>query len=414
MVKILFTHTNCSLNKGSAAQVISTCETLRNLIPNLDITLMSHYPDLDPKLCGKHNIKVLNSIWLPINRVPNYFTQMPLNFLLAFLFKMGLDPKLLPHPIIQEYLSSDLILDLSGDSFGDSKGGISIYTDSNILFALSLKKPVAIYSQSIGPFKIMPFLSKYCLNHSDLLIVREDITRNFLIKLGIKVPIYLTADCAFLLNSSSCERIRDIFLKEGICDIIKPLVGISANSMFDDKNGRYAQTIAKFIDYIVEQYKVHVLFIPHVISRRIGGKRDDRTIGMKIYELAKNKENIKIINGDYSPEDLKGIIATCDIFLGGRMHANIASISRCVPTISTAWSHKYYGIMQTMGLEKYVCNYKTMTFEELKFKFDDLWYNRELIRNDLSVLVEEQKRLALYSADLVKDLIEKNDISSHS
>ena len=65
MTKILFTNTNCSFNKGSAAQVISTCKTLRELIPDLEITLMSRIPELDSKLCKNYDIKVVGNRWFP-------------------------------------------------------------------------------------------------------------------------------------------------------------------------------------------------------------------------------------------------------------------------------------------------------------------------------------------------------------
>ena len=60
MTNILLISTNCSWNKGSAAQVISTTETLRRLIPDSNFTLVSSIPELDSKLCAIHNIKVVS------------------------------------------------------------------------------------------------------------------------------------------------------------------------------------------------------------------------------------------------------------------------------------------------------------------------------------------------------------------
>ena len=413
MTKILFTNTNCSFNKGSAAQVISTCEVLRSLIPNLQITLMSRIPDLDSKLCKIHDIKVvrdtwfskeLDGIWLYIYYL---FVHVFLDIFVASLFKMGLNPRSIKNPKIQEYISSDAIIDLSGDSFSDDdKYSSSLQIDASILFGISLKKPIVIYSQSIGPFtKALTIFAKYCLNRADLVIIREEITKNYLKKLEIQSPIYLTADCAFLLDFIPYEKVKDILLREGIDDKIKPLVGISANYLLDDNDDNYANTMAQLIDYIIEKYNVHVIFIPHVVSMKVGGKGDDRIIAKKIFSLAKNNKHIDLINGDYSPEELKGIIGLCDIFIGGRMHANIASISRCVPTMATAWSHKYYGIFRAVGQEKYVCDYRTMTFKELKLKIDDLWENRNEIHEELKLKVEDQKRLAWHSGELVRDLL---------
>jgi len=324
----------------------------------------------------------------------------------AILFKIGLNPMSIKNPLIQEYVSANMTVDLSGDSFSDSKGGFSISIDSTILLGISLKKPIVLYSQSIGPFKkwTLP-LAKFCLNKVDLIIVREEITKNYLEKIGIKSPIHLTAECAFLLDSAPYDRVKDILSKERINTTKKPLIGISANVMLDDKENNYANSMAQIMDCIIEKLNVQVVFVPHVVG--INGRGDDRVIGEKIYKLARNKENIKLIKGDYSPEELKGIIRLCDIFFGGRMHANIAAISSCVPTMATAWSHKYYGIMRTVGQEKYVGDFKTMNFEELKSKIDDLWDNKEKIREELKVKVEDQKKLAWYSGELVRDLLNR-------
>jgi len=412
MTKILLTNTNCSVNKGSAAQVISTCKTLREIIPDLEITLMSRIPELDTKLCKIHNINVVRNRWFPRRTgwQPLYYTytHILIDMFLAGLFKIGLNPRSINNPIVQEYISADAIIDLSGDSFSDGKGGFSIGIDASILFGFSFKKPIVVYSQSIGPFNwAVTFLAKYCLNRVDLVIVREEITEKYLKELEIESSIYLTADCAFLLDSAPYDEVKDILSNEGIDVAKKPIVGVSANAMLDDKENNYANTMAQLIDYVIEKINAHVIFVPHVVSVKEGGKGDDRFIGEKIYKLAKNKNNIDLIKGDYSPEELKGIIGLCDVFIGGRMHANIAAISTCIPTIATAWSHKYYGISRSVGQEKYVCDYKNMTFDEMKLKFDDLWDNRNKIRDELKIKVDEQKKLAWYSAELVKDLLSR-------
>ena len=412
MTKILITNTNCSWNKGSAAQVISTCKILRKFIHDAEFTLISKYPKLDSKYCKIHNIKLIRGFWCqpPCERIlPFIYSRIfsPLsNILWAILFKIRLNPASIKNPIIQEYVSTDMIIDLSGDSFSDSKGGFSISIDSTILLGMSVKKPIVLYSQSIGTFGwATTILARYCLNRVNLVIIREEITKKYLEKIGIKSPIYLTADCAFVLEPAPYEKVENILSTENIDITKKPLIGISATATLDDEENNYAHSMAQLTDYVIEKLNAQVVFVPHVVSPIAGGKGDDRAIGEKIYKLANNKENIKLIKSEYSPEELKKIIGICDIFIGGRMHANIAAISSGVPTLATAWSHKYYGIMRTVGQEKYVCDFKTMNFEELRLKIDDLWGNKEKIREELKVKVEDQKKLAWYSGELVRDLL---------
>ena len=175
--------------------------------------------------------------------------------------------------------------------------------------------------------------------------------------------------------------------------------------MLDDKENNYAKSMAQLLDYIIEKLNAQVVFVPHVIGIKEGGKGDDRVMGEMIYKLARNKENVDLIKGDYSPEELKGIIARCDLFIGTRMHANIAAISSCVPTIATAWGHKYYGIMRTVGQEKYVCDFRTVTFAELILKIEDMLSNREKIVEKMVPKIEELKESVWLNVKLVKDLL---------
>lgn len=415
-MKVLFINTNCSWNKGSAAQVISTSEILKKFIPDVNFTLISYCPKLDTKQSIKYayNLKVVGyfrETRLNLQSLIFYVYHLSVAIALSrcilytMLYKISLDvSSLLNERYLKEYSDADIIVDMSGDSFSDSKGGKSPTNSLSILIGILLKKPIVFFSQSIGPFKkwTLP-LARYCLNRVNLIIIREEITKNYLEEIGIKSQIYLTADCAFVLAPASPERVEGILLKENINTTKRPLVGISANAMLDDKENNYANSMAQIIDYIIKKLNADIIFVPHVVG--INGKGDDRIIGEKIYRLTKNKENINLIKGDYSPDELKGVIGRCDVFIGGRMHANIAAVSSCVPTMAMAWSHKYYGIMRAVGLENYVCDFKTMNFEKLKSKIDELWENKEKIRDELKYKVEYQRELAWHGGELVRDLL---------
>jgi len=413
MTNILFINTNCSWNKGSAAQVISTTKTLRRLIPDVNFSLLSGGAKLDSKLCSKYNIKVIGY------KTRNHFSRSRLSnllllfeksyylmcaFLWSILRKKGLNvEKMIDKEILMEYKKSDVIVDLSGDTFRD-KVGYSIFSIIGILLAIFLEKKIAIYSQSIGPLKkIMLPLARFSLNRADLIVVREDITKNYLKGIGVYNPLmYLAPDIAFLLEPAPREKLEEIIIKENI-DIKKkngPLVGISPSVIVErirSKSNTYV-LMANIVDYLIDKLNAEVVFIPHVA--------DDRFVAEKIHQLTRNKDRIKLIKGDYSPDELKGIIGRCDLFMGARMHSNIASTSMHVPTIALAWSHKYYGIMRMLDQEKHVCDLRTITFTELVLKINDVWFNKDEIRNKLASKTNELKEQALYSASLVKKLIE--------
>ena len=413
MTKVLITSTNCSWNKGSAAQVISAIKILKEFVPNPSFTLISYCTKIDEEQSKKYHYDL--DVVGYYSKKPNLTTSILYRNSTAFvkscayviLHKFGLNVgSVLNDLYLNEYIKNDIIINLSGDSYSDGKGGNSILNSIEILIGLALNKPIIFFSQSVGPFsKFALPLTIRCLNRAKLIIVRESISEDYLNKFDIKAPIFCTADCAFVLDTAPYDKVIDILSKENIDITNKPLIGISANAFLDDPKYNYINLMSQLVDYLIEKHNAQVIFVPHVLSITEGGKRDDRIIGEKIYRLAKNQDKISLIYGDYSPEELKGIIGLMDVFIGGRMHANIAALSSCVPSLATAWSHKYYGIMRELGQEKYVCDFRTMSLDELKSKMDDLWDNKAKIRNELRNKVKDQKRLAWYSGELVRDAL---------
>jgi len=411
MTKILFTNTNCSWNKGSAAQVISTTKILKKFIPDASFTLISYCPELDSKPSARYNIKTVGYLSRSPLKALLYLHHLSISLVRCIfwkiLSKLCLNAvALLNEKYLKEYVKADIIIDLSGDSFSDGRGNFSPLHSLTILLGVLLKKPIALFSQSIGPFKkwTLP-LAKFCLDRVNLIIVREELTKKYLENIKIKSHIYLTADCAFVLESAPYGHIKQILLKENINKDGDPLIGISVSAMLDDKNDNYVSLMAQITDCLIEKMKAQVVFIPHVVSMTENGVGDDRVVANKIYRKAANKGEIKLIKNKYSPEELKGIIGLCDMFIGARMHANIAALSSHVPTMAIAWSHKYYGIMKAVGQEKYVCDSRTMRFDTLVSKINELWRNKNEIREELASKIKTQKELAWFSGKLVKNLL---------
>lgn len=408
IAKILFIGATCSKNRGSAAMLISATNTLRQFIPESEFTVLSIFPKLDSKNCSAYNLNVLD--WKgDLLKLSSYFFQL-------IMWKIVHIPRLINKGLLQEYARSDIIIDLSGDGFTDDYGIIeSIASCYDILLCKCLNKPIVIYAQSIGPFKtkLTKSLSRFCLNMVDLLIVRDEITNNYLQDIGVTNTIHFTADSAFLLDASPYEIIHEIFSKENIWEDDRPIIGISTSQLIYDlelkkskpnSENPYILLMAKIIDNLIDNLDAQIILVPHVTNddRPV----DDIFVAEKIFNVAINKDKIRSINNEYGPEELKGVIGKCDIFIGARMHANIAATSMCVPTLAIAYSHKSYGIMRTLGMEKYVLDFQTMTFDDIISKIDDLWINRVMIKMELEMIIPEIKEKAMLNGKMVKELLE--------
>ena len=112
------------------------------------------------------------------------------------------------------------------------------------------------------------------------------------------------------------------------------------------------------------------------------------------------------ITREYDATEIKGIISQCDLFVGARMHSCIAAISMGVPTVAIASSYKTFGLMRSVDLEKYVCNFSTMTLEELTQKVNDIWQGREKIKSELKPRAESLKEAVWFNGKVVKDFLD--------
>ncbi|MEL7669253.1 polysaccharide pyruvyl transferase family protein [Methanobacterium sp.] len=411
MSKVLLLGATFSKNKGSEAMLVSTIKSIRECIENSDFILLSIFPDEDSKKAVEYDVKVSKYS----TSVLNYLGNILLSFFYYVLNKLKFDTnEMILNAFLKKFKESDIILDLSGDGFSDDYGVIETLASCyDILLCKLLNKPIVIFAQSIGPFNtiLTKKLSKFFLNRVDILIVREKISRDYLMSIGINNKIYLTADSAFLLKPEKSSVINQIASNEGLNLNKKHIVGISVSQLiFElDRNPKhsnsYIELMAYLADYLVEKYSANIVFIPHVTSNSI----DDRFVSREIYNLVVNKDNMVLIDGEYSAEETKGIISKCDLFIGARMHANIAATSMHVPTLAISYSHKFYGIMEMLDVDDYVYDFHEINKENITAKIDLLWNNRFEIKKTLEYNVRKLKKCAFQNIELVDEFLNVNN-----
>ena len=447
-------------NRGAVAVGLCTIDALRRLIPGAEFVT---FIQLSDSFAAQHGIKVvknklfssrafslsesLKSWWLFLRCA-----------LWATLHKgFHIDAGLLTNNRrLKEYYEAAVVIDLSMDHYNDESGIIKVLEISReILLGRLLGKPVLIYAQSVGPFKgrLASSIARFTLNRASLITVRENISKGFLDKMAInKPPICVTADPAFLLEPADDERIAEI-LRELDLDSSQPLIGIGTPEgellggartwrgyknilrgiyrMLDyclperlllwpmrlvrgsgyyatlqsEHSGSIEASIARIADHLVEALGTSVLIVPHFVPPRGRGSGEENglVVAERIHQLTSNKDKIIPVVGDYTPQEIKGIVGQCDLFISMKMHPTIAAISQCVPTIAIGSHQKFGGIMQTLGQERWV--YDRIP-EDIIAKIDDAWIHRKEIRKELESRRGAVRERALFNAQLVKRLLD--------
>lgn len=300
-------------------------------------------------------------------------------------------------PLYKMYREADLILDLSaGDSFTDIYGFKRfIYTSLPKLVAIAMKKKLVLMPQTMGPFNnpVVKAISRYIVNHCTMNYSRDIVSHNYLLS-ELKVPktkAALSPDMAFNMLPSREEFIGDVM--EVNHKNNAPLVGINISALlfnggYTRKNQfglivDYKNLVDRIIQFFIDK-NCNIVLVPHVLSS--GDLReDDYSLCRRTAEQYKARyPYIYTFKKEYLEDQIKSIIGECDFFIGSRMHSCIGAISMGVPTVPVAYSRKFVGIWEMLGMKECIADAQTMEIDEIMKKIQYCYNNRDAIKNVLS------------------------------
>ena len=137
-----------------------------------------------------------------------------------------------------------------------------------------------------------------------------------------------------------------------------------------------------------------MLLIPHVFG---SAGESDTPVCEKTYEALKPRygDSMALASGPYDLGEVKHIIGLCDFFVGARMHACIAAVSQSVPVVPMAYSDKFVGVMQTIGIEANVVDLRKMDEEEIFNVIERAFEHRAEVRQQLSSTMPQVKKSVL-------------------
>ena len=402
MVKILILNAGVS-NKGTYALIRTIAENLKQYIPNAEFTFMGIE-------LNRNELPIKKQ--LAINASKNIAPWLYLAecLLIRICRIINVKLKISDRDGINIYIDNDLIINSGGDHLSGEFNKFGLSTFMNVLYAIILKKPVVLYGESLGYYKnpVFTYIANYIFEKVDLILVREKISKKYLEGHVANPNIYLTADPAFNLRSVNSLQVEEIFKGENV-NIARPLIGINPSGLISKiskrDNDEIASIFAKLADDLIYNLDATVLLVPHVYTQNV----DDRRSINLIYEKVINKRRVNLIKNEYSPEELKGLIGSCDLFIGARMHATIASTSMMVPTVGIAYSHKMHGIIGEMvGLNEYIIDINELNYDNLNQKVFDAWENRDLIHKilekNIPLIKHESELNGRYVSDLLSTL----------
>lgn len=336
-------------------------------------------------------------------------------------------------PYIDEVMWSDLVIDFSGDIWGDNAnflGEDRFYIGlAKDMVAKNLGKKVVMLAGSPGPFSDTNTkqIAKDVYAKFDLVTNRESISTNLLKHEGFDVSKTHSLACpAFLFQPATGPVVEKLLKQEGLAKIqrTKPVVGfIICGWNFEtgpfDKWPRDDLDYVKFaeaVEMLSESLGANVCLMSHSNGFDIPPATFELKHG-RDYPIIKQLE--KIINdrgkahevfaldGIYDAWQTKAIIGSFDMLVSGRVHAAVAGLSQNIPTVIIDYghepkAHKLQGFAAVAGAQDYVAD--PSKSHDLKDKIMQCWQNRGSYKKQLERKVPIVKEAAKQNFRLLKEL----------
>ncbi|NCD41934.1 MAG: polysaccharide pyruvyl transferase family protein [Bacteroidia bacterium] len=337
-----------------------------------------------------------------------------------------------------EVLKADVVVDMSGDIWGDNadlvgKHRFIIGLCKDILPTF-LGTPAVMLAGSPGPFKkgLLKGLARKVFSKFRLVTNRDPISTKLLREDNFDVSRVRDCACpAFLFEGSSVSRGREIFRKERLDVLERPVVGVVVCgwNMLKGPYGRWPradseyQIFADAISFMVETLGLHVFLISHSNGfekdpqfKLIHGR--DYQDAKRLYDVCHQglcMDHVTLQQGIYLPADLKAMIGQMDMLVTGRVHASVAGLSQFIPTVIIDYghepkAHKLRGFAEVTGVSEYVAD--PAEGDDLKQKKEKCWNNRVAYREFLQKKIPQVQALARKNFDLLKNMISQTNTST--
>lgn len=419
-MKILITHIFAEGNKGDASILHSQIESFKKAYSSIEIKTVTTTPqkiknpnifysflflgfykpgNLLLKIIRSSYILIISVLWAIINR---FFGQK---------FSLFLNGEL--QSTLCAYEGADAIVPVGGGYLtgrNNFKGTLTVVFQMHaILIPLILKKPVFLYSQSIGPFsnRFQEYITKLILNRVERIYLREDISKDNLLRIGINNEKLLRApDSAFAFVSDFKRESREIMENSGV-DFSKKTVGVTVRNFLkagDQYN--FERSIANLIRYLREELDFNVLLITHASSPEIND--DDGIATRRVLEMLKDLNGISFLGENMTYPQVRGIYYNLDYLVGTRMHSCIFALASRVPLVSIEYEYKTRGIMNDFGLTEWVLPMNGLKYELLRNKFTDLISKREEFLEKIDRILPDYQKNAERPAFEIVEYIKSN------
>lgn len=408
-------------NLGVDALVESSIKVIVNRWPEAEVTLLGSGWS-DAEYCLRLFERDVHIKSMPIRFCKNIFQSdhFMVLFFYAMLIKVFRGPRMRQalarrNPYLRVITEADMVVDITGgDSFSDIYGMRRFITGFLRKWLITaFRKTLVLLPQTYGPFdkRLTRILARRIIDYATLVYSRDrkglDDVEALLGAGKGAGKVKFVPDVGFLLDPRRPQS-EEVEWLEKIKGPGTTLVGLNISGLLSCSSDGgdnifnlkvdYTALIDSIVEYLMKQEGTTILLVPHVVSvrksnapgpKRVNKKgyreQSDSVVCAELYERVTGKHpgRIFLVRGCYDRNETKYIIGLCDFFIGSRMHSCIAALSQGIPAVGVAYSGKFHGVFESVGVEDCVADARHCAEDEILEKISSAYQERGHIRENL-------------------------------
>jgi polysaccharide pyruvyl transferase CsaB len=233
------------------------------------------------------------------------------------------------------------------------KYSFSAYWMSRPTLASFMEVPVVFYSLGIDTSILQSRIARWLVgrtaNRAHLIIVRDESSKNVLLRMGVQKPINVTIDPVFSLKPPAKERTQELLDHEGLSamDFVLICPGLPGYSWEQIDPVVYEKALANLIEHIVKGMGITVVLLPFKFP-------EDLDFCVRLKRRSGVGENVRILETEYVAKDVLGFFSRCRFALCSRYHGNIFAIVSGVPFVSIMYTLGKHGpLLDRAGVREF-------------------------------------------------------------
>ena len=388
-------------NKGAAAMLEAAVEGISRRLPDVRFVLFSMYPGEDSRLNRYPNLEIIDASPLKLGVIINslallYRLLPPLRSMLRRRSRA-----------IRALTSSCVLLDQGGITFSDGREKFLLYNVASILPAMFVGLPVVKCAQAVGPFTspVNRFAASIFLPRLRLIVTRGRITHS--LAEAMQLPnIRAGADLAFTLPGTMARH-------DNIAGSpTQGRVAVSPSAVLqkkvDSAGGDYAAEMAHFVSYLVNSGKEVVLFPHSARSGTDATHNNDLPLCRSIFVMLAPDiaSQVEFVETEHSSQELRALIASCDVLVTSRFHAMVSGLATATPTLVIGWSHKYEEVLEMFNAAQWAFPHNELSQALLRSRFEELWTQRDEVAAQIASNLPNVRAKADEQLDAIAQLVD--------